>query len=237
MTTNLFKTLPIFTCVFLLLLGCAAKSVQAEVGFLGLEIQGFDQKISKLLGQINQSGVLVKNVAVGEAGAIAGFRRGDLIVEFNGVKIKNLEALLKAVAKTKIGQKIPVIVLRHNRKVKLGLKSHRRPASWQKVSGSFAKYPAIGITVAAITQKIRERFSLRWDSRGIVVTLVDAKSKIVATGLQPGDVIVQANLHEIWQPAQFTKIIAAAQKAGRSGILILIESAKGFRYSLLPLKN
>ena len=64
-------------------------SASAETGFLGLEVQGFDKKVAKILGQIDQNGVLVKNVAIGEAGAIAGFRRGDLIIEFNRQKISN----------------------------------------------------------------------------------------------------------------------------------------------------
>ena len=180
---------------------------------------------------------MVKNVAIGEAGAIAGFRRGDLIIEFNRQKIRNFDALLKQVIKTKPGQKIPVTVKRNGRTVKLQLQSGRRPASWKVAKGAFANYPDIGITVSSITKKVRERFALRWDSIGIVVTLVDSKSKVVATGLKPGDVIVQANLKEIWQPKQLTKIITAAKNSGKSEILILIESPHGLRYSLLPLKK
>tara|TARA_B100000315_G_scaffold260681_1_gene324029 strand:- start:5954 stop:6655 length:702 start_codon:yes stop_codon:yes gene_type:complete len=212
-------------------------SARAETGFLGLEVQGFDKKVAKILGQIDQNGVLVKNVAIGEAGAIAGFRRGDLIIEFNRQKIRNFDGLLKAVIKTKPRQKIPVTVKRNGRTVKLILQSGTRPAAWKVAKGSFANYPNIGITVAAITKKVREQFALRWDSMGVVVTLVDSKSKVVSTGLKPGDVIVQANLQEIWQPQQLTKIIRSAKNGGRSEILILIDSPNGLRYSLLPLKK
>jgi len=212
-------------------------SASAETGFLGLEVQGFDKKVAKILGQIDQNGVLVKNVAIVEAGAIAGFRRGDLIIEFNRQKISNFDALLKVVIKTQPGQKIPVTVKRNGRTVKLILQSGRRPASWKVAKGSFTNYPDIGITVSAITKKVRERFALRWDSIGVVVTLVDSKSKVVATGLKPGDVIVQANLKEIWHPNQLTNIITAAKNGGKAEILILIESPHGLRYSLLPLKK
>jgi serine protease Do len=180
---------------------------------------------------------LVKNVAIGEAAAFAGFRRGDLIIEFNRSKIKDFESLIKVVVKTKAGQNIPVVVIRNGRKVNLSLKSGIRPAPWKKIRGSIANYPDIGITVSSITKKIRERFALRWDSHGVVVLVVDEKSKVVATGLQPGDVILQANLKAIWLPKQFTKIIAAAKKEDKKEILILIESPGGFRYSLLPLKK
>jgi serine protease Do len=174
---------------------------------------------------------------MGEAGAIAGFRRGDLIVNLNGSKIKNFESLLEVVLRSKPRQKMPVEVMQNGRKVKLTLVTGTRPLAWKVNKGSFANYPNIGITVAAITKKVRARFALRWDSLGVVVTLVDKQSKVVATGLKPGDVIVQANLKEIWLPKQLTKIITTAKNGKKTEILILIESSQGFRYSLLPLKK
>ncbi len=101
-------------------------SACAETGFLGLEVQGFDKKVAKIL---DQKGILVKNVAIGEAGAIAGFRRGDLIIEFNRIKISNFDALLKGVLKTKPGQRIPVTGKRNGCTVKLNLQSGKRPES------------------------------------------------------------------------------------------------------------
>ncbi len=237
MKTQLIKLALKYLFMLSIFLGVVAGSARAETGFLGLEIQGFDKRVSKILGQINQTGVLVKNVAIGEAGAKAGFRRGDLIIEFNRSKVTDFASLVEAVGKTSAGQKIPVTVIRNGRKVKLDMESGKRPDSWKKINGSFANYPDIGITVSAITKQVRERFELRWDSRGIVVTLVDKKSEVVATGLKPGDVILQANLKDIWLPKQLTKIITAAKNIGKSEILILIEGPSGFRYSLLPLKK
>ena len=115
--------------IILVILGILAVwlgSARAETGFLGLEVQGFDKKVAKIL---DQKGILVKNVAIGEAGAIAGFRRGDLIIEFNRIKISNFDALLKGVLKTKPGQRIPVTGKRNGCTVKLNLQSGKRPAS------------------------------------------------------------------------------------------------------------
>ncbi|HJO86522.1 MAG: PDZ domain-containing protein [Rhodospirillales bacterium] len=115
--------------IILVILGVLAVwmgSARAETGFLGLEVQGFDKKVAKIL---DQKGILVKNVAIGEAGAIAGFRRGDLIIEFNRIKISNFDALLKGVLKTKPGQRIPVTGKRNGCTVKLNLQSGKRPAS------------------------------------------------------------------------------------------------------------
>jgi len=55
--------------IILVILGVLAVwmgSARAETGFLGLEVQGFDKKVAKILGQIDQKGVLVKNVVIGD---------------------------------------------------------------------------------------------------------------------------------------------------------------------------
>ncbi|MFP6712774.1 MAG: PDZ domain-containing protein [Rhodospirillales bacterium] len=136
----------VLTTAIVGLLALWAVPAAAETGFMGLEVQGFDKKVAKILGQNNQSGVLVKNVAMGEAGAIAGFRRGDLIVKLNGSKIKNFESLLKVVLRSKPRQKMPVEVLRNGRKVKLTLVTGTRPPAWKVNKGSFANYPSIQVS-------------------------------------------------------------------------------------------
>ena len=87
-------------------------SVRVESGFLGLEVQGLDERAVAALGAESAKGVLVKDVAVGEAGAIAGFRRGDMIVEFDGRTVATFDDLLKLVVKTAPDEKIAVVVMR-----------------------------------------------------------------------------------------------------------------------------
>ena len=212
-----------------------AFSVQAESGFVGMQIQGIDAKAAKALGLKSVAGVLIKDVAIGEAGAISGFRRGDLITSFAGKKIRNFQDLVDGVVKTKPGQKIAVVVSRQGKTLNLILNTGKRPKSWKITKGAFRNYNDLGFTVAAITEKIRQRFKLRWGTIGLVITLVDEKSE-VANGLKSGDVIVSANMRDVWHPNHLTKQINDVKSAGRKGMLIMVESASGFRYSILPLK-
>jgi|TARA_Y100000294_G_scaffold170141_1_gene182093 serine protease Do len=206
---------------------------RAEVGFVGMQVQGIGECAAAALGH-KTTGVLVKDVAVGEAAAMAGFRRGDLIVKFDRKNIKKFDDLIAAVIKTTPGKKVSVIVIRAGKRHSLSMRLGKRPASWQVKKAGFRNYPEIGFTVSAINQKIREQFSLPWGAVGLVVTLVDKNGK-VTSGLAPGDVIVQANLKDIWEPSQLTRQIETARKKKLPGILILIESARGFRYSVLPV--
>jgi len=208
---------------------------EAESGFLGIQIQGVNTKVAGALGLKSDGGVLIKDVAVGEAGALSGLRRGDLITSFDGNRIRSFQDMVDRAAKTTPGQSLPVIVTRQGKSLTLTLVVGRRPGAWSVKQGAFRNYPEFGFTVAALTKSVRVRFNLPWGTIGLVVTLVD-NTKVVGGGLRSGDVIVSANLQPVWHPDQLSRHIDRATAAGREGVLLLIENARGFRYSILPLK-
>ncbi|MDD9877659.1 MAG: hypothetical protein OXR84_09500, partial [Magnetovibrio sp.] len=115
--------------------------------------------------------------------------------------------------------------------MKLGTK----PASWKVVKGAVINFPASGITLAAITQKIRKRFNIRWGTVGVLVTLIDPNfaSRML---LERGDVIVQINQKDVWLPGQVKAAYDAAKEKQQQQLLMLIERADGFRYMMLPVK-
>ena len=107
--------------------------------------------------------------------------------------------------------------------------------AWKIVNGKFAAFPEIGITVAALTQKIRERFSLRWGSNGIIITLIDPE-KSKGLDLVRGQLIHQINQKPVWDPNQLTEMYREAKKLGRKSLLLLVEDNKGFHFSILKVK-
>ena len=215
-----------------------APTARGQTGFLGLEIQGAeDARAIAALGPDRISGVLVKDVAVCEPAAIAGFRRGDVIVAFDGTKIATFDDLMKLVAKTRADQKITIVVMRADKPIELTLRTSVRPAAWSVTSSLFNNYPELGLTVAAINDDARKQFSLPWGTLGLVVTIVDPKGLVAsASGLRVGEVIVQANLRDIWEPRHLTRTIDDARKAGKSHVLLLVFGSGGYRYSALPVK-
>lgn len=207
----------------------------ADPGFLGLEVQGLDERATAALGPDYAKGVLVKDVAVGEPGAIAGFRRGDFIVEFAGTKVATFDDLLKLVAKTKADDKISVVVMRAGKKTNLTLRTTARPPSWTVTSPIFHKYPELGLTVVGVTDDARKQFSLPWGTVGLVVTQIDDNSPVSAA-MRTGDVILSANLRDVWEPRHLTRQIEDALKDGRPTLMLLVHSVSGYRYTILPVK-
>ena len=59
----------------------------AEFGFSGMHVQGVNLSIAKALGMSKPRGVLVRDVALGGPANKAGIQRGDLILNFDNLKV------------------------------------------------------------------------------------------------------------------------------------------------------
>ncbi len=209
-------------------------ALAAESGFSGIHVQGMSLNIAKALSLKKADGVLVRDVALGGPADVAGFKRGDLILEYGGQKIDSFERMVKIAGATRPGQKIKVSILRRGKPMTLTLKLGEWTELWNLTKTIVAGLPEAGLTLATLTRKMRKGFGLRWGSVGVVVTLVDPDRSDI--GLRRGDLITQVNQEEVWKPDQMITKYNAAKKAGRKEILLLVERVNGFHYMLLPVR-
>ena len=187
------------------------------------------------LGLEKTEGVLVRDVALGGPADKAGVMRGDLIVVFVGETIDTFKRLVSVVGGIKVGQKVPLTVLRRGSKVSLTLKAGKRAEKWRVTKAAFAILPAVGLTLSSITGKVRKSFALRWGSNGVVITLVD-ETKAQNMDLKRGEVILQVNQDEVWKPDQVVAKYRQAKKKGAKHLLLFVDGLGGYRFSLLPVR-
>jgi len=206
----------------------------AEPGFIGMQVQGMSPRVAAALGLKSSHGVLIRDVALQGPAAKAGFRRGDLIVTFAGKPVQSFEHLVKVVQTIMPGEDVAIGIMRLGKNLTLTLKAGNWIDSWRVKKGSFVQIPERGITLAAITPKVRERFGVRWGSTGVVITLVD-KEKALGLDLQRGEVIRQVNQQEVWKPRQVLDAYVKAKQAKKASLLLLVEGVNGFRFSLLKV--
>ncbi len=229
------RFITIFPVFFLVLTAIFSRTAFAEPGFLGMQVQGITPEIGVILGVEGTKGVLVRDVALGGPAAGAGFRRGDLIIEFAGKAVENFAGFISAVKALTTGRAVGAAVIRKGVKRTLTLKTGDWPEALRIGRGSFAAIPEIGLTLAALTEKVRRRFEMRWGVMGVVITLIDPL-KAKDLGLRRGDLIVQVNQEDVWRPKQFVKLYQKAKKAGQKRLLLLVEGPSGYRFSLLKVK-
>ena len=210
-------------------------SARAEPAFVGLQVQGIDDRAAAALGLDRKDGVLVYNVALGSPAAAAGFERGDIIFTVAGKTVTSLDSLLATLGGVSAGDKVPITVMRRGATVPLTLATKPWPEAWRVTRDSIATIPGVGVTMAAATPKVRESLGLRWGMTGVVVTLTDVTT-IKAHDLTRGEVIVQVNQEDVWTPEQVVEKFTKAKASQRKDLLLLIEGAAGFRLSFMRVQ-
>ncbi len=88
-------------------------------GWLGVEIQEVTPAIAEYFGLPLPEGVFVRNVVSGGPAAQAGIRRGDIIIAWNGEKVKNTDDLLEKIYRAGPGKKVQITVWRDRRTVQV----------------------------------------------------------------------------------------------------------------------
>ena len=96
-------------------------ALASEIGFVGMQVQGVRAEIYEALGLKGDKGVLIRDVALGEASDKAGFKRGDLIQVFAGKKINDMQSMIDAAGTVLAGETIKVSVLRAGKSITLPL--------------------------------------------------------------------------------------------------------------------
>ena len=214
-------------------------------GWLGVRIQQVTDEIAKSLGLKEVAGALVAEVTKNSP-ATGKIRQGDIILTFNGQKVKAMRNLPGIVANTEIGKRVPVVVWRNGRKVSISIsvgelkeeqvtKVKKSPAITTKAKE--LKIPQLGLAVAKINQTNKKRFGLKNNAKGVVITSVDPKGPAASKRLTAGQTIIAIDQTEIITPRDIERKIKSAIKAGRTSVLILRDSSNGPGYIAVPFRG
>lgn len=207
----------------------------AEAAFIGMQVQGVSKAVAAAFGIDKPGGVLVRDVALGGPADKGGVHRGDMIVTFAGSEIETFDALVAKVRELRAGDSVPITVLRQGDSLKLTMKTGKWSPAWQVRKGDFASLPSAGLTLTALTPKVRDRFDIRWGSTGVVISLIDPE-KAGNMDLQRGELIHQVNQESVWDPRRVVSLYTEAKQQGRQSLLLLVEGVNGFRFSILTVK-
>jgi serine protease Do len=95
-------------------------------GWIGVSIQSVTPEIAQSFGLKEPTGVLIADVVLGSPADMAGIKRGDIIVTFDGKEIKNMSDLPINVAGTPVGKNIDISIIRNGKKININLKVTER---------------------------------------------------------------------------------------------------------------
>ena len=178
-------------------------------GWLGIVIQELTPELAEGFGAKGESGVLVADVMKESPAEAAGLRAGDIIVEFDGGRIKDVVELQRRVAAVEPGRPTPLAVLRDRARTPLTVKIGEQPGE-EVAAAPGPKEATLGLTVEPLTPEAVQRFKLSAKS-GVVVTEVAPGSSGEQAGIRPGDAILEVNRQAVQDVATFRKIVAAVK--------------------------
>ena len=214
------------------------KHGQVRRGWLGVHIQAVTDEIAETLGLKEASGALVASVIPDGPAEKAKMKAGDVILKFDGREVSKMRRLPRMVADTEVGKSVDILVWRGNKKVTLKAKVEELGETPAEVAaktpgsrkGSESTIDALGLRLSSITAKLKSKYSLGKDLKGVVVTKVTESGPAAEKGIRPGDVIVEISQQEVTEPADIEKKVAEAEKAGRKSVLLLLEGQGGLRF-------
>ena len=201
---------------------------ETKRGWLGVRIQVVTQEIADVEKLSEPSGALVASVAKKSPSEKAGIKAGDIILEFNGIKIKEMSELPKIVAQTEVGKIVEVKVWRNKKEIikniKLGrletsedFKEEKKEAE-EKVD--IEEIKSLKIRVRKLTKKDIEIRKLPNQTTGLVITSIDNNSPIKA--LSVNDIIVEAQKKKIKSIKDLESIVEQVLKSNQKTILFAI---------------
>jgi serine protease Do len=147
------------------------------------------------------TGALVGDVVPNAPADKAGFKDGDVVLEFNGKNIADSRHLKLTVGETKPGTKAPVKVWRDGSTRTLDVTVQQLPENEQLAqndSGNSKDTGTLnGVAVGRLDRQTRQQFNLPETIKGALVTEVKPDSAAAEAGLKPGDVIEEINHHPV----------------------------------------
>jgi len=200
-------------------------------GWLGVSIQDIDGNTAKALGMDEPKGALVAGVTDGDPAAKAGVRTGDVVTAVDGEKVEDAGDLTRLIAQYEPGSTIELTVLRKGKerelKVTLGERDLDKVASMGGRSPEeqeAAQEAALGLTVRPVMENEAKALGLK-KPEGLLVTEVEAGSVAENGGVRPGDVLLEANQHELKNSGDLEKIVRDEGK--EKGVIMLLIAREG----------
>ena len=202
-------------------------------GWMGVSIQPVTPELAKAFALDSEKGALVADVSKDSPAEKAGIRNGDIILEFNGKVIKEMNELPKTVAATAVGSKVPVKVFRDGKVEIVTLTVEKLADGGDGDTVGAAGEERLGMVVKEVTKELAAKLGLR-ETTGVVVTEVKPGAPADNFGITAGDLILEVNGVKITALADYNKAASAVKKG--STVRIRLRRGSSLLYVAFPVE-
>ena len=207
---------------------------ETKRGWLGVRIQDVTKEIAEVEKLDEPRGALVASVAENSPSDKAGVKAGDIILEFDGEKIKQMKELPMIVAKTKVGKKVKVKIWRNKREITKTITLGRLETSEdfkvaeEKVKPKETRIEKLKITVRELTKEDIENRNLPNQSRGLVITQIENDSPLIKS-VDVNSVILEAQKKKIRNINDLNQALDQVLSTNEKTLLLVIFNSQNQR--------
>jgi serine protease Do len=224
-------------------------------GYIGVALQDLDESMATALNLDRNRGEMILSVTPGGPAERAGIRQGDVVISVAGQPVTPDQSLAYLVSRQPIGSRIPVELIRQGNRQTVTVAVAQRPTDEElarlngvdngdgaadgdpggggkqeptQSAGQRAAQLALGLALEPLTPATARQLRITDPNvRGLVVGTVDPNSDAGQKGVQAGDLILSINQAPVPTPDAAAAIVAAARRAGRGTVLLLIRRGNG----------
>ena len=203
---------------------------ETKRGWLGVRIQDVTKEIAEVEKLDKPRGALVASVAENSPSERAGIQAGDIILEFNGVEIKQMKELPAIVARTEVGKKVDVKIWRNKKEITKNVLLGRLETSDDfKVSENPKKeennldeiIESLRISVRPLNKEDIKNRKLPNQTTGLVITNM-ANNSPLANSIEINSIIIEAQKKKIRSAEDLRVITQNVINSNQKTILIAI---------------
>lgn len=204
-------------------------------GWLGVAIQDITAELAESFGLPSTEGVLVSDVTSNSPAEKGGMKRGDVILEYQGKKVEDINQLRILVAQTPVGTKASLKILRDNRPMNLTITIGEQPAElFARGPGAVSPTREFGMSLENLTPELARRFGYEDEMGGVLVVDVEPGSLAEMAGIRSGDLIKEVNRERVHNLQEFWEVVERSPE--EKGLLLLVKRGMTTRYILLKQK-
>ena len=192
-------------------------------GYLGILPQELTPELAENWGLKESKGVLVGSVSTNTPAEKAGFRVKDIITEFDGKRVDDVQRFRLLVADTPVNKKVHVNVIRAGEPRDLYVTLAERPSDEEARRLEVAPSGWLGFSVEPLTGDFAKQNEIR-ERDGVVVTDVVPGSGADDAGLTRGDIIKEVNDVPVKNEEEYQSAIEKARtKNPKKPVVLLLK--------------
>jgi serine protease Do len=161
-------------------------------GYLGISPQDLTPALSDSWGMKDVKGILVANVGDGTPADSAGVQVKDVITEFDGQSIDDVQEFRLLVADTPVNKRVRVRLLRSGQEKEIWVRLAERPDEKALARQSTPPSELLGLSVESATGDLAREKGIN-EKSGVIITDVVQGSPADDAGMMPGDIVKEVN--------------------------------------------